>query len=114
MFDYSDVLNTVADKKYPYVFWDIVNSVTNVSLRDEFKEMQINVYAVAIIDEQDNSFDVYDDLEYRLKGYLLNVNTVSRISLISTKSELEYYPRGSISIDSEIGIRIRIEIQVLC
>jgi hypothetical protein len=114
-FDYMDVLNTNIEKAYPYVIWDLGNSKSATSLRESKKEMEVDVYAIQKFNQdEDDMLEVWDGLETLLQSYLDVVGAVSTISLNNEIADVEYYQKGLLSVDSEVGIRFKVKLILWC
>jgi len=114
-FDYGDVLNTNVDKAYPYILWDIGNVTGSTLLRSTEKELELTLYGVNEFDpEMQDILEVWDGIETNLKAYLILVNALTSISVLSDSLTIEYYQRGLISVDSEVGVSFKVRLRLWC
>ena len=114
-FDSADVVNTNVDKAYPYILWDIGNATGNTLLRSTEKELELTLYGVNEFDpETQDILEVWDGIEADLKAYLVLINALTSISVLSDSLTIEYYQRGLISVDSEVGVSFKVRLRLWC
>lgn len=114
-FDYLAVLNTGVLKSYPYVAFnfDILSGL--VSLRETLKELDVEIIGVDVIDPETQDFlTKYDTIEALLLSYLTVVAAQTGIQVLTLMAPIEYYPRGTISNDSEVGVKLKIKLKIVC
>jgi hypothetical protein len=114
-FDYAEVLNTSIAKTYTYVAWNFDTASGKVSLREAGKELEMEVIAVNTFNpETDDLLAAYDSLEAKLLSYMTAVGLQTNIQVLTDIADIEYYPRGTVSIDSEIGVKIKVTLKLWC
>ena len=114
-FNYLQILNTSVLKPYPCVAWNLDTASGEVSLRQTLKELNLEVIGVNQIDPETEDFlDVYDDTEELVLRYLTEVAKQEGVQILTLMATIEYYPRGTISNDSEIGIKLKVTLKIVC
>ena len=114
-FDYMSVLNTDVLKTYPYVAWNLDTMSGLVSFRETLKELDLEVIGVDVIDPETEDFiDKYDSIEALVLSYITAVAAQTGIQVLTLMAPVEYYPRGTVSNDSEIGVKVKVKIRIVC
>ena len=114
-FDYLAVLNTGTLKTYPYVAWNLDTMSGLVSLRETLKELDLEVIGVDVIDpEKDDFLDKYDSIEALVLSYITAVAAQTGVQVLTLMAPVEYYPRGTVSNDSEVGVKLKIKLKIVC
>lgn len=114
-FDYMAVLNTGTLKSYPYVAWNLDTMSGVVSLRETLKELDLEVIGVDHIDPETEDFiDKYDSIEALLLSYITAINAQAGIKILTLEAPIEYYPRGTVSNDSECGVKLKLKMEIVC
>lgn len=114
-YDYMAVLNTGVLKTYPYVAWNLDTLSGQVSLRETLKELDVEVIGVDIIDpEKEDYIDKYDSIEALVLTYITAVAAQTDVQVLTLMAPIEYYPRGTVSNDSEIAVKIKIKLKIVC
>ena len=115
VFDFSTILNQDFEKEYPLVFWDLDNSKWTKNLRSDFQIVTMDCFILGSIDENnDDKINIWDTLELQLDIYLLLLNQLANIQVISDNITKEYYPAGLLTVDNEVGIRYNIGLKLWC
>ena len=114
-FDYMSVLNTGILKTYPYVAWNLDTLSGQISLRETLKELDLEVIGVDVIDPETQDFiDKYDSIEALLLSYITSVASQDGIKVLTLMAPVEYYPRGTVSNDSEVAVKLKIKLEIVC
>ena len=114
-FDYMSVLNTGVLKSYPYVAWNLDTMSGLVSFRETLKELDLEVIGVDVFDPETQDFiDKYDSIEALVLSYITAVSAQTGIQVLTLMAPVEYYPRGTVSNDSEIGVKVKVKIRIVC
>ena len=115
IFNSLDVLNTGILKTYPYVAWNLDTMSGLVSLRETLKELDLEVIGIDVIDPETQDFiDKYDSIEALLLSYITAVASQDGIKVLTLMAPVEYYPRGTVSNDSEVAVKLKIKLEVVC
>ena len=114
-YDYMAVLNTGVLKTYPYVAWNLDTMSGLISLRETLKELDLEVIGVDVIDpEKDDFLDKYDSIEALVLSYITAVAAQTGVQVLTLMAPVEYYPRGTVSNDSEVGVKLKIKLKIVC
>jgi hypothetical protein len=123
-FDLNEVINSAStDKHYPYVFWDLNSLKFTEDTRQSVRDYSITVYAVVQhIREEESGSDAkikaWDNLHTKFLAYLANLKTIENsynFSIFNLNDvQGEYYDRGQVSVDEEIGIGYKLKLKGYC
>lgn len=115
-FDLGEVINTNIEKKYPYVFWNFNTIKFTDDLKGSNDRFTIRVFIVANVKdyEIDAKLELWDELHSQFVEYVTYLESIALsypynfLNLNQLKGE--YFDRGQVSIDDEIGIGYDIEL----
>lgn len=103
---------------YPLVIWNLAGDGSRFVLdaRKESKVITLDVFICGEIDPNTgNKFTVWDTIEALLRSYLAVVNSNSKLQINNMNNITgEYYPFGVITVEGEVGLRYRVELEMLC
>lgn len=124
LFDLNEVVNSAStEKTYPYVFWDLNSIKFTEDARHNVRDYAITVYAVVKhINEEESGSDpkikAWDDLHTKFQLYLANLVNVQATYNFAfydlSNVQGEYYDRGQVSVDEEIGIGFKLKLKGYC
>ena len=114
-FDFSQFLNTDLNKSYPYVLWDINNSIKQKNRRDGTYTLEFDAYIIGKYPESIyDKLRIWDELEAYFDAYLAVIESDSYITVENLTIKVEYYDTGLLSIDGEYGVKHRVILTVWC
>jgi hypothetical protein len=114
-FDFAQFLNINLHKSYPYVLWDINNSIKQKNRRDNTYTLELDVFIIGKYPEKIyDKLRVWDELEAYLVSYLAVVESDSYITIENITIRTDYYDTGLLSVDGEYGVKNRLTLKIWC
>ena len=122
LFDFLSYANKKRGKTYPLAVWDLGNLKGEKNLRATTGvsgNIEIDLYCMDLVTPEDDipsgSIAKWDAIEADLLAYLNVVNGLDYLKVLNMDEiEYEYYPGGMLTLEREVGVRYRIELEIWC
>ena len=115
-FDYNKVLDETLVKQYPLILWDIDNAAGTKNLRKltPGQTLTLNVFVGNVILPDADKIPAWDAVIADLDEYLLSLAEQASVKPNLDEFEFELFPAGFLSVEREIAVRYRIELELWC
>ena len=115
-FNWSKILNETLVKQYPLILWDVDNLSGSKNLRKltPGQVITLNVFVGNVILPDVDEILAWDEVIADLDEYLLSFADSDSVKLNLEEFEFELLPGGLISVEREIAVRYRIELELWC
>ena len=122
LFDFLVYANKKRSKTYPLAVWDLGNLKGLKNLRATTGQsgvIEIDLYCMDLVTPEDDipagSIAKWDALEADMLAYLNVINALDYLRVANMDDiDYEYYPGGMLTMEREVGVRYKIELEIWC
>ena len=115
-FDYNSILNKTLKKTYPLILWDIDNAegIKQIRTTDKRQTITMNCWAVTSYVTDADKITYWDGLIADIDAYLLKLSTSEFVKVKLEDVVWELFPEGFSSVDRELAVLYRIDLELWC